>query len=111
MRPDLIPKFFDRATPILGPGQKLATFFDSWPAYFQAQLPRQYKLQLSFVGVENRERYTTEILLDADPIAGFFFTGRKNIHDATNELEKFRTDAVKAVGELTKVLEMRHEFF
>lgn len=108
-RADLIPKFFDRPTPILGPGQRLATFFDSWPAYFRADLPRQYKLHLSFVGIENRQRYTSVIMLDADPIAGYFFTGRKDINDAVKELEQFRADLSKSLSEIANVLEMSHE--
>lgn len=83
-------RFFSTPKPYIPPGYKLTFGLDSWYQYLAAkpQLPRCYRVGISYTGRENEKPDEYEMTLDVDAMAHLVSFDRKEMHDLVQEVER-----------------------
>lgn len=80
--------FFRQALPIVPPGYRIIHTFDSWPQYFGAGLPVQYRVRVTYRGAESGGIYEMEHVLDTAPLKHRLEVRRKTMHDLVEQVER-----------------------
>ena len=81
--------FAETPKSVIPPKYRISHFIGNWPEYHRKDLPKSYKVRITYEGVETGQKYETEFLLDTQTLHRHALV-RKNMHDLVDEVENTR---------------------
>jgi hypothetical protein len=102
------PAAFFTTPKVLPPGYRVNHLLDYWPEYFAKNLPRQYRVRITYKGEEDGKEYSLDQLLDASAIDNRVLLDDKGISDVVRELERLRQDVKAKLEDLQRTVDRNH---
>jgi hypothetical protein len=87
---------FRDGIPSFPPGKRLVLLFDDGRTRTEAQLPDQYKVQVSYRGDPFKRRIQDSITLDIGTYREWGAIRRKDVHEVAEEIKKLRETLAKS---------------
>lgn len=95
-------RFFSNPKSIIPPGSRFKHFLDAWPSYLKAEMPRRYRVTVTYEGIENQRSYEVEHVLDVSDHEHRQEIKRKDLDDLVRAFESAQNDIKRGMRAIAR---------